>query len=189
MKWLELKLWPFFLVDVFTFEYSAFLKMNSFSESQKFRQWWLWAILIAATVLPASAAFIALLNHTGGMTTKIFACTMVMPVIIIALFIFFELRTVIDEIGISYQFFPIQLKPRLKRWEDIEKADVRTYSPLSEFGGCGLRYTFGNGTAYNVSGNMGLQIVFKNGKKLLVGTQRPEEINELLRRLNKVPNS
>ena len=30
--------------------------------------------------------------------------------------------------------------------------------------------------AYNVSGNRGVQPVFSNGKRLLIGSQRPDEL-------------
>jgi TATA-box binding protein (TBP) (component of TFIID and TFIIIB) len=35
---------------------------------------------------------------------------------------------------------------------------------------------FGAGKAYNVSGNKGVQLVFKNGKKLLIGSQKADEL-------------
>lgn len=33
---------------------------------------------------------------------------------------------------------------------------------------------------YNIKGNKGLQLKFKNGKVLLVGTQKPEELQKVL---------
>jgi hypothetical protein len=42
-----------------------------------------------------------------------------------------------------------------------------------------LRY-FKNKRAYNVSGDKGLQLILKNGKKLLSGTQKGRELNEFL---------
>ena len=34
--------------------------------------------------------------------------------------------------------------------------------------------------AYNVKGKMGLQLVLKNGKKILIGTQKTEELKQIL---------
>ncbi len=34
--------------------------------------------------------------------------------------------------------------------------------------------------AYNVKGKMGLQLVLKNGKKNLIGTQKAEELKQIL---------
>jgi len=48
----------------------------------------------------------------------------------------------------------------------LRKSYVRQYSALSEYGGWGLRYgIFGNGTAFNISGNKGLKLEFSNNKK------------------------
>ena len=50
-----------------------------------------------------------------------------------------------------------------------------------EYGGWGLRLgLFGNGKAFNVSGDKGLQLEFTDNKKLLIGTNRPEELTETL---------
>jgi TATA-box binding protein (TBP) (component of TFIID and TFIIIB) len=65
---------------------------------------------------------------------------------------------------------------------------VREYAPLSEYGGWGLRYSVNHGKAYNVSGNQGVQLFFTNGKKLLIGTQKPEEITAILKQINQLKN-
>lgn len=84
--------------------------------------------------------------------------------------------------GIYVRFFPFLLTFRKYPWEDLEKATVRTYSPLAEYGGWGYRISFsGKGRAFNISGNKGLQLKFKNGKKLLIGTNKPDELAEVLR--------
>jgi len=42
---------------------------------------------------------------------------------------------------------------------------------------------FGKGRALNMSGNMGLQLELKDGKKLLIGTQKFEELEQLLQKI------
>ena len=56
------------------------------------------------------------------------------------------------------------------RWE------ARTYRPILEYGGWGIRYTMGRGWAYNVSGNQGVQLELASGKRILIGSQRAEEL-------------
>ena len=36
---------------------------------------------------------------------------------------------------------------------------------------------------YNVKGTKGLALLLKNGKKIVLGTQRPEELEHILRRI------
>ena len=40
-------------------------------------------------------------------------------------------------------------------WSEITKAEIRTYDPIGEYGGWGLRYSFNKkkGNAVNVSGD------------------------------------
>lgn len=159
--------------------------MSVFTEKQRFTQWWLWVIIIGVTLIAPLAIVIndpkhGFQAHTA--TDIIFAC--IVPVLVIILFLLLQLRTRIDETGIYYRFVPIHFQVLHKSWDDIEKAYIRQYSPLKEYGGWGIRYGMGGkGKAYNVRGNMGLQIELKNGKKMLLGTQKPDEMNEILQQL------
>ena len=75
--------------------------------------------------------------------------------------------------------FPLHLKFRKYLWTEIETAEVRKYKPLLEYGGYGIR-GFGKNRALNISGNTGFQLVFKDGRKLLIGTQKGHEMIEML---------
>jgi hypothetical protein len=52
---------------------------------------------------------------------------------------------------------------------------VRTYRPIRDYGGWGIRYGR-NGKAYNVSGNRGVMLEFSHGQKLLIGSQKPGDL-------------
>ena len=64
----------------------------------------------------------------------------------------------------------------------MEQCYVRKYSPLREYGGWGVRGSFGKNKAYNVKGNQGIQIELKKGGKVLVGTQRKTEAQQVIDR-------
>ena len=81
------------------------------------------------------------------------------PVLIFSM----RLETEIDHNAISIRVFPFRTKEI--KWDDIQTAYIRTYSPIMEYGGWGIRYSFRNGRAYNMSGKIGLQLVLTNGKK------------------------
>jgi len=91
-----------------------------------------------------------------------------------------KLDTEIDAGSIRYRFAPYFSSFRTIKKEDIKEVYVRKYSPIFEYGGWGYRWGFAKGRAYNIWGNKGLQIVFKNDKKLLIGTQKPEELNNII---------
>lgn len=83
--------------------------------------------------------------------------------------------------GISIRITPFHFKEKFFLFEDIEKIYAREYKPILDFGGWGIRYGV-KGKAYNMSGNLGLQIIFKNGKHLLIGSQKPFEIETVIKR-------
>ena len=60
--------------------------------------------------------------------------------------------------------------------------DYDNYNPISEYGGWGIKGGFSKqtGKAYTTKGTTGLQLTLKNGKKILIGTQKKEEIKRVL---------
>ena len=79
------------------------------------------------------------------------------------------------------------MKFKYYAWEKLKKSFVRQYSPIAEYGGWGLRYGFlGKGKAFNVSGDKGLQLEFMDNKKLLIGTSKPDELTEALKRIGQL---
>jgi len=59
--------------------------------------------------------------------------------------------------------------------EEIETVEARTYLPIREFGGWGIRRRAGQ-RAYNVSGDQGVEITLKDGRKIMIGSQKSEEL-------------
>jgi hypothetical protein len=87
--------------------------------------------------------------------------------------------------GIYVSFPPLRNFYTIYYWENIDKLFIREYNPIGEYGGWGIKGR-GNNLAYNVSGNIGIQLVLINDSKLLIGTNQPEEIANVLTRLGKL---
>jgi hypothetical protein len=81
--------------------------------------------------------------------------------------------TVTDTVNIRY--FPIMNKPRRIGRNEIAAYTIVRYSPITEYGGWGIKGTSGR-RAYNVSGNRGVRITFANGNTVLIGSQKPEQL-------------
>ena len=96
----------------------------------------------------------------GGIISIVFSiCLMVLFNIIIVIM---QLETEIDESKISVKYKPFHIKPRVFYWEDISDIYCRYYRPIKEYGGFGIRKSIKKGTAYNLKGRNGLQIIFKD---------------------------
>lgn len=74
----------------------------------------------------------------------------------------------------------VRFKPFVKKiipYPDIQMCEAVTYHPIREFGGWGIRYRKGE-VAYTVSGNKGVRLHLKNGKRILIGSLKPERLAE-----------
>lgn len=156
-----------------------------FSETQRFKQWWLWILLIGINGLMIYGVFTQVINgHTFGDKPASNSQLLIGAALSLFISIFvlsFRLDTQIKKDGIYVRLFPLQLSFKFFPWNSLLKYYVRKYNAITEYGGWGWRLgLFGKGTAYNISGNEGLQLEFTNGKKLLIGTQKPEELQEVI---------
>ena len=157
-----------------------------FTEKQKFKQWWLWLLLIALNIFFVySLIDQVILEQPEDVhlqdTYGLMAVTG-MTLLMTFLFYNFQLHTRIHKDGIYVRFRPFHLKYRFYPWEKLVKVYVRSYSPITEYGGWGIRLGFfGRGKAYNISGNMGLQLELDSGKRILIGTQKPVELEDALK--------
>ena len=99
----------------------------------------------------------------------------------------YKLKTQVRQDGIYAQFSPYHFSFRRYAWDTIAHAFIREYSAVSEYKGWGSRLgVMGSGRAFTVSGNVGLQLLFTNGEKLLIGTQKPEELQPVLQQLGQL---
>ncbi len=158
-----------------------------FEERQRFNHWWLWAITIGAMGFSLGSHLKSFQMNESIFNWSTFS--LIIPISIIpVLFYFLTLKTRVEEKGIYVRFIPFHWKEIFIAWDQLESCAVRTYSPLGEYGGWGIKYGLGGaGKVYNVRGNQGLQLVFKDGSRLLIGTQKPEALQEIVNQLGSFP--
>ena len=159
--------------------------MRIFKEEQHFTQTWLIILLIISMLTPLAIMINEYAKDKSTMSlNELLISTFIMFAFTTPIF-FFKLKTRIDEKGIHYQFIPFQIKSRIIEWSELKSAYTRKYDAISEFGGWGLKGGFiwkkSKGVAYNVSGDLGIQLEFKTGKKILIGTNKINEVNAVLK--------
>ncbi len=123
-------------------------------------------------------------NNPGstGLLVFVLVLDLVIMLGIIWLFLKMSLQVEIREGGLHYKFPPLLVKWKIIAKEEIESFIVRTYRPVSEFGGWGIKGS-SRKKAYNVSGNIGLELVLKNGRKVLFGTQKSQAIKYAMEKM------
>lgn len=165
-----------------------------FEERQRFKQWWVWMVLLGINLLLLVGVYKQVFNGqqfgNRPMSNEALLFAAVFFILCTIIFFNFRLETQIRKDGVYVRFFPFHLSFRHFCWDQISKAFVRQYRPISEYGGWGLRFGFfGKGRAFNVSGNMGLQLELDDNKKLLIGTNKPEELKAALNKLGQLKGS
>lgn len=158
--------------------------MKVFKEEQRFTQTWLIVLLALSILVPIGITVQEYLKENTKMTTNEFVLTLVGIFVTISFIFLFKLTTRIDETGIHYQFFPFHFSIKTITWSEINTAKVRSYDPIREYGGWGIKggslWNKSKGKAVNISGDIGIQLALKNGNKLLIGTQRETEVKRVL---------
>lgn len=154
-----------------------------FVETQRFNQWWIWTIILGVLGICIYAKIKTVQFSESLFNGSNFS--LIRPIFLLpALFYFLKLKTRIEENGIYVRFIPFHFKEIFIAWDQLETCGIRTYSPLGEYGGWGIKYGFGGaGKVYNVSRKQGLPLYFKDGSRLLIGTQKPQEIQEIINKL------
>jgi hypothetical protein len=148
----------------------------SFEEHQRFRQPWLWTVLLGACAVAGCAVFVAV---RSGRESPWMALTLLLPGLLAWLLYRLDMGVRVDGQALSVRFSPLW-GTRIAL-ADVASCEPRVYRPVLEYGGWGVRYSpFGRGWAYNVSGNRGVQLVLANGRRVLVGSRRPEALADAI---------
>jgi hypothetical protein len=157
-----------------------------FQEEQRFRQPFLWVIIGVSSLLTIGI-------FAYGMYQQLIQGKpwgdrpMPDPVLLlfgsfmilfgIGLFVFFCITKLTTEVrggGLFIRYFPFHLSFRKIPLEKVKKCEARKYKPIREYGGWGIRFG-SHGKVYNVKGNRGVQFEFLSGRRLLIGSQKPDE--------------
>lgn len=88
-----------------------------------------------------------------------------------------KMRTHVDEQGIRIRLLYI-VRRRIE-FKEIANAEAVTYRPLRDYGGWGVRLG-PKGKTYNMRGDRGVQLTLTNGGRVLIGSQRADELCRII---------
>ena len=161
-----------------------------FNEVQQFRQPLLWILFCVICVITIFVIYFVLKKLTNARKkSKVVVISSVTPIVIIiliAVLLFIaKLEVQVRPGGISVRFFPLHFSFEEIPFEKIKEYRQVTFSPISDYGGWGIRYG-SKGKAYIVSGEKGVLLKFKDGSDdLCIGSQQPEQLFAVLDGLKK----
>ena len=105
--------------------------------------------------------------------------------IILSIFLSNCLITQVTFDGIYIRFPPFMPSEQQFLWKDIREVYIIKYKPITQYGGWGMRIG-PYGRAFNISGTTGLQVIFHDNSRLLIGTKQPEKLITVLKKLGKM---
>jgi hypothetical protein len=154
-----------------------------YGEVQRPNQWWVWTLTVVITILAwwIFVDQIILGNPFGNRPAPdwvVWLVGILFGVLLPLLMISINLKTLVARDRIILRYFP--LHTRTVMLADIDSCITRTYRPIREYGGWGIRFGFGHGMAYNVHGNRGVQLELKGAKRLLIGSQRADQLTDVI---------
>jgi len=146
--------------------------VTHFHEEQKPGQMWTVlaiaaAVLVLVLVLPQAAVL-----PIG--VVLLLLITLAVPVLLLAA------RSIVDvdreQITIRFRFIWPTRRIAIR---DVRRAYALKYRPLIDYGGYGVRLGL-KGWAYNVSGDEGVLVEMDGGSRLMIGSQRPRELESAI---------
>ena len=174
------------------------MERSFFKEEQSFSNIWLYLFVVIVFTIAIAPNVIALYSQlvlgipcgedpsSNESLLVLLFVLLIMFVLTLLLFSKMKLVTEVKNDGVFYKYPPFIIKFKVIRKEEIERYEVRKYSPIREYSGWGIRYSWGtSGRAYNVKGNIGLQLYLVDGKKILLGTQRGDAIQRAMDKMMK----
>lgn len=83
-----------------------------------------------------------------------------------------EVEVWTDHIQIRYRPFA----NRAISYAEIDHVQARTYNPIREYAGWGVKGWSSKKIAYNVSGSQGVEIFLADGRNVMIGSQKPKKL-------------
>ena len=158
--------------------------MPEFREEQRFE--WFWTVMFCVPTLIVGyglyrQAWLKQPFLSGALLWPAFAVAVVVAVWFLRL----KLLTEVRNEGLFVNF--IWLWPeRTIPWEEVRGVATRTYRPIRDFGGWGVRWA-ARGIVYHARGNRGVRLVLASGERVLIGSQRADDLAQAIAQRTGLP--
>ncbi|UCF46258.1 MAG: hypothetical protein JSU89_03480 [Myxococcales bacterium] len=156
-----------------------------FQEEQRISMWWVWlAVFVPAGIMVnifvEQIVFCRPHGEHPGPDWLVWVLTVILCACVPALLWVLRLTVTISDEGVHVRYYPFV--NRMIPFSDIRAFRARRYRPIREFGGWGIRTGLGKKSAYNTKGDLGVELYLRNGRSIMIGSQRHEELAAAIRK-------
>jgi hypothetical protein len=150
----------------------------AFREEQRFRQLWIWILILGVAALQWWGWIQQILlgrpfGDNPGPDWMVWVFWALFGIGLPLFFVYLRLVVEVDDQGVWLRYVP--LTRRVIRFDEIERCEATDYQPLRQYGGWGVR-GLGSNRAYNVSGSQGVRLHLRSGDVVVIGSQRSQEL-------------
>lgn len=154
-------------------------RSKDYVEVQRVRQAWIWAVvaLIAGGAWFFFIRQVIFSKPTGAPPAPDWVLWVVLVlggVGLPLLAAYIKLVITVDDRGIHVRYRPFM--SITIAFTELESCDARSYRPISEYLGWGIRWSPWRGWALTAAGSDGLQCELSDGRQFLIGTKNPKEL-------------
>jgi hypothetical protein len=161
-----------------------FGSVTSFRETQRMTQWWLWLLLgsVAASTWWGLFQQILLGKPFGNNPAPDWTMWLLWFFIGLLMPIGFWMMKLIVEVRLDHLYIRfVPFATREITFSEIASCQARRYAPIREYGGWGVRGMKSmKKMAYSAKGNQGVAVELKDGRKVMIGSQKANELERAL---------
>ena len=154
-----------------------------FREEQRFAQWWIWLLLLALSAFAWWGFYQQIIlgqpfGSNTGPDWVVWLTFLLLGIGMPALFASIRLIVTVggDQITINYRPFTT----RCIGFEEIESHEARTYKPIKEYAGWGLKGWSVDRMSYSVSGRDGVELTLRDGKRVMIGSLKAQQLADAI---------
>jgi hypothetical protein len=149
-----------------------------YREDQNFAGW----VYVALALMATSSALMYLAVGPDGGRTAGLAVFLLVGLVLPSVLILgvLHMTTVVTPVSCRVWFGWIPTYRHHVALASIAAVEVVTYRPLADCGGWGIRRGRDGERVLNARGDRGVRLTFADGSRLLIGSQRPDELARAL---------
>jgi len=145
-----------------------------YAERQRFGPWWVWLLVGIAAVGAWVGGIAAWTGGDDGGHLGAILLVVVVGVLVPVGFLTVHLDLTVDATAVHVRFFPFTR--RTIPLDEITTVEARRYRPVAESGGWGIKGWSRRKVAYNVRGDVGVDLTLRDGRRVLLGSQHAADL-------------